>query len=366
SVPAFAWREGGKTFRKTTHDTPTQDLILDLPVISSLVYCESSAIDNESTKLAVPIAQSSQCSDSPFCTTSTLLRFVDAVSSQVTSPDLKYLITGGNDGDIRLWMGLEDDDPTSHCVGERALAVKQMGKRLFVGTDNNTVQAYTFPELEPDGIITRFGAPVTHISVSKDGNTIAAASEDMEVHIYDVALQKSTVIASHTGPVFGVELDPKLEFVASCSGDGTVRVWNLSQNKLGHSWKCVPICNSFLLTKVLGRPSWLPSTGQLLALPNGKQVCLYKRGTWEQTTTLTNAQVEKEIFRRGDLFKLFFNFFLPLFIPLDSCCPLTISALSRVPQTMMSLFAVMYSYVQSGTNLCHISSSHSQVKVRGA
>nr|CAD7586822.1 unnamed protein product [Timema genevievae] len=209
----------------------------------------------------------------------------------------KYLITGGNDGDIRLWMGLEDDDPTSHCVGERALAVKQMGKRLFVGTDNNTVQAYTFPELEPDGIITRFGAPVTHISVSKDGNTIAAASEDMEVHIYDVALQKSTVIASHTGPVFGVELDPKLEFVASCSGDGTVRVWNLSQNKLGHSWKCVPICNSFLLTKVLGRPSWLPSTGQLLALPNGKQVCLYKRGTWEQTTTLTNSQVEKVLLR---------------------------------------------------------------------
>nr|CAD7397513.1 unnamed protein product [Timema cristinae] len=225
------------------------------------------------------------------------------------------------------------------------------GKRLFVGTDNNTVQAYTFPEVEPDGIITRFGAPVTHISVSKDGNTIAAASEDMEVHIYDVALQKSTVIASHTGPVFGVELDPKLEFVASCSGDGTVRVWNLSQNKLGHSWKCVPICNSFLLTKVLGRPSWLPSTGQLLALPDGKQVCLYKRGTWEQMTTLTNAQVEKELFRSGDIFKLFFHFFLPLFIALNSCCPLTISALSRRPQTMSSFSTVMYSYMQSGTNL---------------
>nr|CAD7402904.1 unnamed protein product [Timema poppensis] len=226
------------------------------------------------------------------CPTNSLVKLI-AWDSPSNNSLCTYLITGGNDGDIRLWMGLEDDDPTSHCVGERALAVKQMGKRLFVGTDNNTVQAYTFPEVEPDGIITRFGAPVTHISVSKDGNTIAAASEDMEVHIYDVALQKSTVIASHTGPVFGVELDPKLEFVASCSGDGTVRVWNLSLNKLGHSWKCVPICNSFLLTKVLGRPSWLPSTGQLLAVPNGKQVCLYKRETWEQITTLTNAQVEK-------------------------------------------------------------------------
>nr|CAD7589710.1 unnamed protein product [Timema genevievae] len=52
---------------------------------------------------------------------------------------------------------------------------------------------------------------------------------------------------------------------------------------------------------------------------------------------------------------------------LYSCCSLIISALSRVPQTVTSLSATMYSsYVQSGANLCHISSSHGQVKVRGA
>nr|CAD7445762.1 unnamed protein product [Timema bartmani] len=50
---------------------------------------------------------------------------------------------------------------------------------------------------------------------------------------------------------------------------------------------------------------------------------------------------------------------------LDSCCSLIISAFSRVPQTMMSSSAAMYSsYVQSGANLCHVSSLHSRVKVR--
>nr|CAD7444338.1 unnamed protein product [Timema bartmani] len=44
---------------------------------------------------------------------------------------------------------------------------------------------------------------------------------------------------------------------------------------------------------------------------------------------------------------------------LDSCCSLIISALSRMPQTVMSLYAAMYSsYVHSGANLCHVSSSH--------
>nr|CAD7200543.1 unnamed protein product [Timema douglasi] len=52
---------------------------------------------------------------------------------------------------------------------------------------------------------------------------------------------------------------------------------------------------------------------------------------------------------------------------LDSCCSLIISASSRVPQTVISSSAAMYSsYVQSGANLRHVSSSHGRVKVRGA
>nr|CAD7599900.1 unnamed protein product [Timema genevievae] len=48
---------------------------------------------------------------------------------------------------------------------------------------------------------------------------------------------------------------------------------------------------------------------------------------------------------------------------LDSCCPLIILASSRVPQTVMSSSAALYSsYVQSGANLCHVSSSHGRVK----
>uniref|UniRef100_A0A7R9NU93 oleoyl-[acyl-carrier-protein] hydrolase n=1 Tax=Timema tahoe TaxID=61484 RepID=A0A7R9NU93_9NEOP len=49
------------------------------------------------------------------------------------------------------------------------------------------------------------------------------------------------------------------------------------------------------------------------------------------------------------------------FSSLDSCCSLIISALSGVPQIVMSLSAAMYSsYVQSGANFCHVSSSHGQ------
>jgi len=49
-------------------------------------------------------------------------------------------------------------------------------KHYYVGSDNNSVQAYTFPESDRDGIISRFTAAVTHIAVSNDGKRIVAGS----------------------------------------------------------------------------------------------------------------------------------------------------------------------------------------------
>lgn len=48
-----------------------------------------------------------------------------------------------------------------------------------MGTDNNNVQAYTFPanpSIERDGIISRYTGPVTHIVVSSDGKIVASGS----------------------------------------------------------------------------------------------------------------------------------------------------------------------------------------------
>lgn len=37
----------------------------------------------------------------------------------------RYLITCGQDGDIRIWNGIEDGDPIEKCVGSEAFAVYQ-------------------------------------------------------------------------------------------------------------------------------------------------------------------------------------------------------------------------------------------------
>lgn len=85
----------------------------------------------------------------------------------------RHIITcGSNDGDIRIWRGIGDDDTTSFCVGETAISCAQYRsdkkeQRLIASTDNNTVQCFTFPQGDRDGLLMRFTAPVTCIKVNK-------------------------------------------------------------------------------------------------------------------------------------------------------------------------------------------------------
>lgn len=79
----------------------------------------------------------------------------------------RRIITAGADGDIRIWNGINDDDPTSHCVGEFVLGVAHYDERVVASTDLNTVQAYTFPAFDRDGTEFRFTAPVICIRVNK-------------------------------------------------------------------------------------------------------------------------------------------------------------------------------------------------------
>lgn len=76
------------------------------------------------------------------------------------------MITTGSDGDIRIWNGVDDDDPNTQCVGEFILYHVYYEQRILTSTDLNTVQAYTYPDYNRDGTEFRFTAPVTCIKVN--------------------------------------------------------------------------------------------------------------------------------------------------------------------------------------------------------
>lgn len=76
-----------------------------------------------------------------------------------------------NDGDVRVWKEISDDDPSSFCIGESATCCAVLEKdhetKLIASTDTNTAQFFKFPEGTQDKVLLRFSAPVTAIKISK-------------------------------------------------------------------------------------------------------------------------------------------------------------------------------------------------------
>ncbi|OWF52969.1 WD repeat and HMG-box DNA-binding protein 1-like isoform X2 [Mizuhopecten yessoensis] len=196
----------------------------------------------------------------------------------------KHMLTCGTDGDVRVWAGIEDDDAISHRVGDRVYGIVYKSGRFFTSSDTNSVQAHTFPDGAPDGILTRFTAPVNHMVVNQSGKTMVACSSDFTIKAVEVDSCSHKTMQGHEAPVLSVALDPKEEFVASSSCDGTVRIWQHNDHSQVTSMNILPKTNDVSLSKTMCRLCW-DLKGENLFVPVEKEIHIYVRSSWKKAGT---------------------------------------------------------------------------------
>ncbi|KAJ8735714.1 hypothetical protein PYW07_007334 [Mythimna separata] len=208
--------------------------------------------------------------------------------------DGQHIITCGNDGDVRIWVDIEDDDPNSHCVGENAVAVCFKENRVYVATDNHAVQAYTYPAFDKDGIVTRFTAPVTQIKSSSKIEALGCSSENMEARLCNLEGGAPLfVMKEHTGPVLSIAICPHMKFASTACGDGNLRVWDIDTQKIVKEVSCVPKCNTFFDAKIMCRMDFEPKEGKYLAFPNKREIILLDCESWGQRMTFTHSAIKQ-------------------------------------------------------------------------
>ncbi|XP_075700250.1 WD repeat and HMG-box DNA-binding protein 1 isoform X2 [Rhinoderma darwinii] len=199
------------------------------------------------------------------------------------------LVTCGSDGDIRIWENIEDDDPKSINVGEKAHSFALKNGKVVTASSDNAVLMHTFPNGDPDGILTRFTTNANHVVFNSDGTKIAAGSSDFlikVVQVEDSSVQKT--LRGHSAPVLSVAFDPKDEYLASAGCDGTVRIWNIEEQICELNLSLLPKCNDVINAKSICRLSWQPKNGKFLAVPVDKAVQFYERDAWTMRFTLSD------------------------------------------------------------------------------
>ncbi|KAK6119852.1 hypothetical protein DH2020_046399 [Rehmannia glutinosa] len=191
---------------------------------------------------------------------------VRAIFSIDIQPGGLRFATGGGDHKVRIWnmksvsRELQTDDSASkllatlrdHFGSVNCVRWAKHGRYIASGSDD---QAILVHERKPGSGTTEFGsgeppdvenwkvamtlrghtADVVDLNWSPDDATLASASLDNTIHVWDMSNGICTaVLRGHSSLVKGVAWDPIGSFIASQSDDKTVIIWRTSDWSLAH------------------------------------------------------------------------------------------------------------------------------------
>ncbi|MEH2242153.1 nSTAND1 domain-containing NTPase, partial [Nostoc sp.] len=140
--------------------------------------------------------------------------------------------------------GVNASEQFEYAELESLVSAVQNGKELKTLVKNGRpLEKYptTSPILALDSILNKIKernqfqghqGPVYSVSFSPDGKTIATASGDGTARLWNLQGQLLQEFKGHKGPVWGVSFSPDGKTIATASGDDTARLWNLQGQAL--------------------------------------------------------------------------------------------------------------------------------------
>ena len=123
---------------------------------------------------------------------------------------------------------------TGHTNTVHSVVFSPDGKTLASASSDGTVRLWEVATHRQIGNpLTGYGGGVTSVAFSADGTTLATGSEDYTVRLWDVATHRQIgdPIAGHVGPVYSVAFSPDGTTVASGSLSETAQLWDVATHR---------------------------------------------------------------------------------------------------------------------------------------
>jgi WD40 repeat protein len=153
------------------------------------------------------------------------------------SPDGARIISGSDDGRVRVWdaaYGQELLVLRGHEEPVAAAAFSPEGARIVSGSDDKTLRVWDAASGANLLVLRGHEGPVLAAGFSPDGERIVSGSQDGTVRVWDAASgDELLVLRGHGGMVRATGFSPDGARIVSGSDDNTVRVTRIPRTKQG-------------------------------------------------------------------------------------------------------------------------------------
>jgi len=159
------------------------------------------------------------------------------VNSLAYSPDGQYVVTGGDDGKVKLW-----NTTSGFCFvtfGEHTSPVKSVefsatGTVVFSCSLDGSVRAYDLVRYRNfRTMATPTPTQLSCVATDNSGEVVVGGGMDpFEVYVWSVQTGRLLdVLSGHTAPVSAVAFSASSSILASASWDKTVKIWDFYNSK---------------------------------------------------------------------------------------------------------------------------------------
>lgn len=221
----------------------------------------------------------------PRPTYSVLLTINDTLNSVLSiawSPNAP-LLAGGDNGDtnmVKIWDARTGKLTTSlngHTSSVQGVAWSPDGSSLASASADMTIRIWDARQGGPaQHTLTGHTGTVYSVAWSPDGSQVASASADQTVRIWDAVQggDAKIVLGGHTAEVYSVAWSPDGALIVSGSEDGTAKIWDIRQPQ------ATQLLNSLNNhTGAVRGVAWSPDSKQVAAAAHNQAVTVWNAGT---------------------------------------------------------------------------------------
>jgi WD40 repeat protein len=154
-------------------------------------------------------------------------------------PDGQTIVTGGDDGTVRLWNS-SDGKPqgaalaAGHAGPILAVAISPDGKTILTGSSDQTARLLDRSNGKMVRTLARHNGPVRSVGFSAHGDRVVTADARGALKVWETATGMGVIAFGHTGS--GAAANQPLQKVAfgglgsivSAAADGTLKTWSFS------------------------------------------------------------------------------------------------------------------------------------------